>query len=765
MRGALVVALALLALAANASAAGATTFTVTTTADSASGTCPPAGPCTLRQAITSAGEGDTITVPAGTYDLDPANGQLDVGHGVTIDGAGPATTTIVGDGSHRVMLINGNSTTATLSGLTITGGTTIQSAGGGLAAAGPGPVVLDDVTVTGNSATPSAAGFGEGGGGIFSLTTLTLDGSTVSHNTVTVGASDGDSGGAGILMAEEDSDLTLDDSTVSGNTATVTADVGGPTNTDNNGGGGIYNDGLDLALTDSTVSGNTVTVNGAVQSEPADGGGGVYQFGNNMRLQDSTISGNVAHGPGIDKGGGGGVFDDGNTSEYLNSTIADNRTDVPASAGTPDTDGGGGVLFDSVFGGVAMANMTITGNSASAAAGGAINNNLDSTIEVTDSIIAANTASAGTGANCDTLSQAGDEILSEGFNLTDDSSCGFSPATDDVITSAIGLGPLRDNGGPTETEALLAGSRAIDAGDPSGCTDLVGDALTTDQRGVSRPQPPGGRCDIGAYERALPIVSTSNAAVTGTTVLFGAMVGNPDPRAGTIRFEYGPTTNYGSTTTAQPLPAELGRADVHRLGIGTGARHLPLPCGRDESGRDHARARPHLHDRCAAATPATAAPATEPVHAGSAGGDGRQGDSRRCLHGDAQRDRQPRGQGDHGRVPVRHHDQLRLADDGALGRLGNVRGGRERRTDRPRAGPHIPRARGRDELSGQDRLDRHHIQDRCSEKAAQFRRHGQAAGGLARAVHVPCQGSARAPCRAQCGGRVQGRDHAPGDGR
>ena len=60
------------------------------------------------------------------------------------------------------------------------------------------------------------------------------------------------------------------------------------------------------------------------------------------------------------------------------------------------------------------------------------------------------------------------------------------------------LGLLRDNGGPAETEALLAGSPAIDGGNPAGCTDLAGNLLTTDERGVSRPQPSGGRCDIGA---------------------------------------------------------------------------------------------------------------------------------------------------------------------------------------------------------------------------------------------------------------------------
>ena len=549
--GALAFLLALLALAIGARAADATTFTVTTTVDQA-GTCSSSGGCSLRQAIASAADGDTIIVPAGVYTLDPSNGELDVTHGVTIAGAGQATTTIDGDGIDRVMRIDGNATTATLRGLTITGGASTQAAGGGLSLAGPGPVVLDGVLVTENDVVPATGGFNEGGGGISSVTSLTLNDSTVSHNTVTVGASEGDSGGAGILIAQGGGDLTLNDSTVTDNTATVTADTAGET-TDNNGGGGIYMDGQDIAVTDGTVTGNVVTVTGSLQPGPADGGGGIYQFGDNLLLRDSTVALNSASGPGVAKGGGGGVFDGGNTSQYLDSTIADNATDEPAASNGPDSDGGGGVLLDNVLGGVVMANMTIAGNDASQAAGGAINNNLGTDVEVTDSIVAGNTSGAG-GANCDSQSASNNAIISEGFNLTSDSSCGFAAATSDIVTANPGIAPLADNGGPAETEALIAGSPAIDAGNPAGCTDLAGQALATDERGVARPLPAGGRCDIGAYERALPAVSSSDAAVTGTTVLFGAMVRNPDPRDGSVSFEYGPTTTYGSTTASQKLP-------------------------------------------------------------------------------------------------------------------------------------------------------------------------------------------------------------------
>ena len=60
------------------------------------------------------------------------------------------------------------------------------------------------------------------------------------------------------------------------------------------------------------------------------------------------------------------------------------------------------------------------------------------------------------------------------------------------------LGPLQNNGGTTETHALLLGSPAIDHIPVADCTDLDGVPITTDQRGVARPQ--GAGCDIGAYE-------------------------------------------------------------------------------------------------------------------------------------------------------------------------------------------------------------------------------------------------------------------------
>jgi hypothetical protein len=63
------------------------------------------------------------------------------------------------------------------------------------------------------------------------------------------------------------------------------------------------------------------------------------------------------------------------------------------------------------------------------------------------------------------------------------------------------IGPLQDNGGPTATHALLAGSQAIDHALASlGCVNEFGVQLTTDQRGATRPPGPSSACDVGAFE-------------------------------------------------------------------------------------------------------------------------------------------------------------------------------------------------------------------------------------------------------------------------
>ncbi len=91
-------------------------------------------------------------------------------------------------------------------------------------------------------------------------------------------------------------------------------------------------------------------------------------------------------------------------------------------------------------------------------------------------------------------------MTSNGYNLSSDNTCNFDNIGDQNNTDSK-LGMLGYYGGPTQTIPLLSGSPAMDAGNPSGCTDGKGKLLTTDQRGLPRPNKPETTgCDMGAYE-------------------------------------------------------------------------------------------------------------------------------------------------------------------------------------------------------------------------------------------------------------------------
>jgi hypothetical protein len=96
------------------------------------------------------------------------------------------------------------------------------------------------------------------------------------------------------------------------------------------------------------------------------------------------------------------------------------------------------------------------------------------------------------GGNC--ITPAGRPLQSQGSNLSSDTTCAtsFTAAGDQNNVNPL-LGPLQDNGGPTQTQALLQGSPAVNAVTAGNCPPP-----STGQRGVTRPQ--GSACDIGAYE-------------------------------------------------------------------------------------------------------------------------------------------------------------------------------------------------------------------------------------------------------------------------
>jgi beta-glucanase (GH16 family) len=252
-------------------------------------------------------------------------------------------------------------------------------------------------------------------------------------------------------------DLTLDHVTVTGNTmATDAGDFW-------QGGGGIYSgDGANLNLTDSTVSNNHADWSG----------GGVYSYFNTTTIiERSTISGNVSGDV------GGGIRSLGNAT-IINSTISGNQS----------TGWYGGAVFitDGV---VDITNVTIADNISPAWAPADVFvgtfTDASATLNLVNTIVSSaqdNCFFAPWGAGVVTLT-------ADHNNVFTDASC-FAGASDQVVVDP-GVGPLADNGGPTLTHALLAGSPAIDTADATFCP-------ATDQRGVARPQ--GAGCDVGAYE-------------------------------------------------------------------------------------------------------------------------------------------------------------------------------------------------------------------------------------------------------------------------
>jgi len=151
---------------------------------------------------------------------------------------------------------------------------------------------------------------------------------------------------------------------------------------------------------------------------------------------------------------------------------------------------------------VSLNNVTISNNTTTSGVGGGIRiyeTDPPPVVSFQNTIIADNS-----GADADCVGV----LTSQGYNLLQTVSSGCT-ITGDLTGNLTGvspnLGPLANNGGPTWTHVLLPDSPAIDAGNPSGCTDSADppNFLTTDQRGELRPQ--GAACDIGAYEVQQPL--------------------------------------------------------------------------------------------------------------------------------------------------------------------------------------------------------------------------------------------------------------------
>ena len=422
-------------------------------------------------------------------------------------------------------------------------------AGGGVDNAS-GTLTLTDSTIDGNTAGTGGAGgggvddemsagggggTGGAGGGVQNGTgTLELTGTTIDGNKAGAGGGgaegaspevgDGLSGGAGgcggtgggvdTISAAA---TTISASTISANNAGGggTGGTGGAGSSGGTGGagcagssgGGIFST-APLIVTDSTLTANFAGAGGTA------GGGGPTTFG----------TGGAGGGGGTGGSGGAVRIRDPNDSSLLADTVFGNGVGAAGSGGAGGSGGSSGVTGQ---------------NGASGTAGDAGGIESDNTLCVVGfnqcgTILQDTIVASDSGGNCAGLFSDGGNNLSFG-----DTTC-FG------INGDPKLGPLQDNGGPTETSDLGPGSAAINAGPASGpgCP-------ATDQRGL--PRPFGDACDIGAYEVTPPVATTGGATGVGssTATLAGTVTAN-DVSA-SIRFDLGTTKTYGVQSTVQQV--------------------------------------------------------------------------------------------------------------------------------------------------------------------------------------------------------------------
>jgi hypothetical protein len=282
---------------------------------------------------------------------------------------------------------------------------------------------------------------------------------TVKGNGVTI-----NNAGIQAFSSSSSGTLSIDSVTISGgpgDAITITS-ANGALNLSNSTLTGIGNTAIDMdgkaTVTNSTITGSS--------------GVGLDTSGD-VTMTDSTVSDNTS--VGLEAGG---------TATVTGSTISGNQSDG-ISAGsavvTNSTISGNGGGTDTE-GDVTLVYATVANNSG-------INVFTGSNLISFGSVITAAGSS-----DC-----SADGFSSQGWNFSDDNTCGFTATGDTQASgSAPGLGALANNGGPTLTRSPQTGSVLIDAIPTADCQSGGASGVTTDQRGISRPQ--GSGCDIGAVE-------------------------------------------------------------------------------------------------------------------------------------------------------------------------------------------------------------------------------------------------------------------------
>ena len=375
------------------------------------------------------------------------------------------TTADFGAGSLRQAIIDANATSANddivfASSLFTNGVSTITlgsaalptiaatSGAGSLAITGPG---ASSLIISGNNGNNSRnfSIFNIASGGNLSISGVTVSGA---KTTDTYGK------GGSIINSGT---LNISSSVITGNSVSGSSSYGG----------GIQNDtSAILTISNTTISGNSSANHAA----------GINNDGT-ISITSSTISGNTA-------ANSGGGFVNFGTLSIFNSTIFGNTATL----------GSGGGIFNNTA--LNITNTTIASNSA--VSGGGILGNGGS-LNIANTIIA-NSTSGGDYAGSGTIGTNLNNLVEDG-SIIDSSS---TPTGSGNISGDPVLGTLQNNGGPTQTLALLSGSPAIAAGDATISNAAPVNSL--DQRGVTRsPTAPS----IGAFEyiNDAPVLSTAAA--------------------------------------------------------------------------------------------------------------------------------------------------------------------------------------------------------------------------------------------------------------
>jgi CSLREA domain-containing protein len=414
------------------------------------------GHCTLRAAIQSSNlhvRADTIefNIPTTDPGYNPATGAYtivigsiplpDITDGVVIKGLGANKLVLAPSKPFRMINVT-TAGTVSISGLDITGAEVSDQAGAGLENVNGGTVNITGCIFENNQSYSSGSS-AVGGAAIYNAGsgTINIDSTTFDSNTAYAQVNTC-KGGAIWNVAGT---ITVSKSTFLRNNNSVLDTFGGAIESD----------------------GGTVTVTGCTfYQNSSNNGGAIATSGGTMNIINSTFFANIAAGD--DAVGIGGAILNGGTLNLSNSTVTAN---VASSSGSGVTNG-----YYAHSSAVANVKSTIIAGNL-----GAVNPDVSGT------------------------------FVSKGFNLIGkrDGGSGFSAGSDrkGTVNSPVDarLDPLglRNNGGPTQTVALLTGSPAIDRGSSAGLTGT----LATDQRGSPRTYDNtavanvSDGTDVGAYER------------------------------------------------------------------------------------------------------------------------------------------------------------------------------------------------------------------------------------------------------------------------